>query len=85
MELTLDEEAKCSLLRSNLTSRIDGGNTSTGGGTTIDVSQLRTVEKKLVRRMGEGIDRLGNIIKEMARTQRKLDTRTGALELKVFG
>ena len=35
--------------------------------------------------MGEGIDRLGNIIKEMARTQRKLDTRTGALELKVFG
>ena len=35
--------------------------------------------------MSEGVDRLGNIIKDMAKTQRRLDTRTVALELKVFG
>jgi len=35
--------------------------------------------------MSEGVDRLGTIIKEMARAQRRLDTRTVALELKVLG
>lgn len=35
--------------------------------------------------MSEGVDRLGTIIKDMARTHRRLDTRTVALELKVFG
>jgi len=39
----------------------------------------------LARRLGDGVERLGSIIKDMAKAQRKLETRTNGLELKVFG
>ena len=49
------------------------------------MSNMRTLEKKLAKRLGEGVERLGEIIKDLAKAQRKLDTRTSGLELKVFG
>ena len=51
----------------------------------LDLSNMRTLEKKLAKRLGEGVERLGEIIKDLAKAQRKLDTRTSGLELKVFG
>lgn len=49
------------------------------------MTSIRTLEKKLAKRLGEGVERLGDIIKDMAKAQRKLDSRTSNLELKAFG
>ena len=46
---------------------------------------MRTLEKKLAKRLGEGVERLGVIIKDLAKAQRRLETRTSNLELKVLG
>jgi len=73
-------ENRGSLMQSGLTSQFDAV-----VGSSPELSQLRTIEKKLARRMSEGVDRLGAIIKDMARAQRRLETRTSTLELKVFG
>ena len=45
----------------------------------------RQLEKRLAKRLGEGVERLGTIIKDLAKAQRKLDSRTSNLELKVHG
>ena len=50
-----------------------------------DLSNLRVLEKKMAKRLGEGVERLGEIIKDVAKAQRRLDSRTSALELKVLG
>ena len=70
-----------SLLQSGLTSVYGEG----GGGDAIALTQVRSLEKKLAKRLGEGVERLGAIIKDLAKAQRKLDTRTSNLELKVLG
>lgn len=49
------------------------------------MTSIRTLEKKLAKRLGEGVERLGDIIKDMAKAQRKLDSRISNLELKAFG
>ena len=67
-----------SLLQSGLTSVY-------GNGGEINLSSVRTLEKKLAKRLGEGVERLGGIIKDLAKAQRKLDSRTCTLELKVLG
>ena len=51
----------------------------------ISLSQVRTLEKKLAKRLGEGVERLGSIIKDLAKAQRRLETRTSNLELRVLG
>ena len=71
------ENGRNSLLNSGLTSVFEGQST--------DLSQVRTLEKKLAKRLGEGVERLGHIMKDLAKQQRRLDTRTNNLELKVFG
>lgn len=72
------EGGKGSLLQSGLTSLNEGTPSK-------DLTSLRTLEKKLARRLGEGVERLGDIIKDLAKAQRRLDTRANNLELKVFG
>ena len=67
------------MLSSGLTSKYEQANVSG------DLSSLRTLEKKLAKRLGEGVERLGLIIKDVAKSQRKLDSRTSNLELKAFG
>ena len=85
VELTLNDQSrsldqptlgKGSLLQSGLTSTYGDG---------FDLSSVRMLEKKLAKRLGEGVERLGHIIKDLAKSQRKLDTRTCNLELKVLG
>lgn len=72
-----------SLLQSGLTSLYNDA--ADGSGKMISLSQVRTLEKKLAKRLGEGVERLGVIIKDLAKAQRRLDTRTSNLELKVLG
>ena len=67
-----------SLLQSGLTSVY-------GDGGDFTLTSVRKLEKKLARRLGEGVERLGTIIKDLAKAQRKLDSRTCNLELKVIG
>ena len=74
----MDMGGKGSLLQSGLTSL------NQNDGIT-DLSNMRSLEKKLARRLGEGVERLGLIIKDVAKGQRKLETRTSGIELKVFG
>ena len=56
-----DGPGKASLLQSGLTSQYD---TAMAGG---DLSSIRSLEKKLAKRLGEGVERLGDIIKDMAK------------------
>lgn len=51
----------------------------------MSLTHVRKLEKKLAKRLGEGVERLGAIIKDLAKAQRKLDSRTSNLELKVLG
>ena len=53
----IHDEGKGSLLNSGLTSVYE----NPAGG---DLSSLRTLEKKLGKRLGEGVQRLGDIIKD---------------------
>lgn len=72
-----------SLLQSGLTSLHNDA--TDGNSKMISLSQVRTLEKKLAKRLGEGVERLGSIIKDLAKAQRRLETRTSNLELKVLG
>lgn len=51
----------------------------------MSLTSVRKLEKKIAKRLGEGVERLGVIIKDLAKAQRRLESRTSNLELKVLG
>ena len=64
---------------------MQSGLTSTYENQPYDLSSLRALEKKLAKRLGEGVERLGLIIKDVAKNQRRLESRMVTLEIKVLG
>ena len=54
-------------------------------GTNFERDQLRHVEKKIAKWVTESVEQLGEIIKDYARRQRKIDGRIADVEVKVFG
>ena len=43
------------------------------------------MEKKIAKRVTESVEQLGEIIKDYAKKQKRIDTRIGEVEIKVFG
>ena len=54
-------------------------------GTNYERDQLRQVEKKIAKRVTESVEQLGEIIKDYAKKQKKIDNRMSEIEIKVFG
>ena len=46
---------------------------------------MRQAEKKIAKRVTESVEQLGEIIKDYAKKQKKIDNRISEVEIKVFG
>lgn len=86
----LEERVKVNAQSSKTTRTLQNDKTentlmSALSGTNLERDQLRQIEKKIAKRVTESVEQLGDIIKDYATKQKRIDTRMTEVEAKVFG